>query len=263
MTDGILLAETQNDPYLNEYDTIIVDEAHERSLNIDFILGILKTLLKQRKDLKIVITSATIDTEKFSKAFGNAPVIEVSGRMYPVEDRYFPVDPKFEEGGEQTHVEMAVRAVDKIQQESIFGDILVFMPTEQDIRETCELIEGRNYKDLVIFPLFARLAASEQSRVFSHVPGRKIIIATNIAETSLTIPGIKYVIDTVRSGRKRCMHPTFSRRGLSSTPTFYLARDFKSQPRRSHPENDLSETWRYIEFSLYRQASFKKHSGRL
>ncbi len=196
MTDGILLAETQNDPYLNEYDTIIVDEAHERSLNIDFILGLLKTLLRQRKDLKIVITSATIDTEKFSRAFGNAPVIEVSGRMYPVEERYFPVDPKLEESGEQTHVEMAVREVDKLQQESIFGDILVFMPTEQDIRETYELIEGRNYKDLVILPLFARLAASEQSRVFSRVPGRKIIIATNIAETSLTIPGIKYVIDT-------------------------------------------------------------------
>ncbi|OEU67480.1 MAG: ATP-dependent RNA helicase HrpA, partial [Desulfobacterales bacterium PC51MH44] len=196
MTDGILLAETQNDPYLHEYDTIIVDEAHERSLNIDFILGILKNLLKQRRDLKLIITSATIDTEKFSKAFDNAPVIEVSGRMYPVEVCYFPVDPKLEEGGEQTHVEMAVNAVDKLRQENTFGDVLVFMPTEQDIREACELIEGRDDKNAVILPLFARLTDSEQARVFSRVTGRKIIIATNIAETSITIPGIKYVIDT-------------------------------------------------------------------
>jgi len=196
MTDGILLAETQNDPYLNEYDTIIVDEAHERSLNIDFILGFLKTLLKKRKDLKIVITSATIDTEKFSKAFNNAPVIEVSGRMYPVEMRYSAIDSKLEENDEQTHIEMAVNAIDNLQIKSPSGDILVFMPTEQDIRETCELIKARNYKNTVIFPLFARLAGSEQSKVFSHIPSRKIIIATNIAETSITIPGIKYVIDT-------------------------------------------------------------------
>ena len=196
MTDGILLAETQNDPYLNEYDTIIVDEAHERSLNIDFILGILKTLLKKRKDLKIVITSATIDTEKFSVAFDNAPVIEVSGRMYPVEIHYSAIDSKLEENNEQTHIEMAASAIDNLQIRSRFGDILVFMPTEQDIRETCELIKGRNYKHTVIFPLFARLAGSEQSKVFSNISARKIIIATNIAETSITIPGIKYVIDT-------------------------------------------------------------------
>jgi len=196
MTDGILLAETQNDPYMNEYDTIIVDEAHERNLNIDFILGILKTLLKKRKDLKIVITSATIDTEKFSTAFDNAPVIEVSGRMYPVEIRYSAMDSKLEENDEQTHIEMAVSAIDNLQIKSPVGDILVFMPTEQDIRDTCELIKARNYKDTVIFPLFARLAGSEQSKVFSHIPSRKIIVATNIAETSITIPGIKYVIDT-------------------------------------------------------------------
>ncbi len=196
MTDGILLAETQNDPHLTEYDTIIVDEAHERSLNIDFILGILKNLLKERKDLKLIITSATIDTEKFSKAFGNASVIEVSGRMYPVEVRYFPTDSALENSGEQTHIEMAAQAVEQLQQESHFGDILVFMPTEQDIRETCELIEGKNYKNTVTLPLFSRLSASEQSRVFSRSRHRKIIVATNIAETSITIPGIKYVIDT-------------------------------------------------------------------
>jgi ATP-dependent helicase HrpA len=196
MTDGILLAETQNDPYLNEYDTIIVDEAHERSLNIDFILGILKALLKKRKDLKIVITSATIDTEKFSKAFDHAPVIEVSGRMYPVDVRYSPMDSKFGNDDEQTHVDMAVYAVDRLFKETDSGDILVFMPTEQDIRETCELLREKNSKNETILPLFARLSASEQSRVFSSGLGRKIIVATNIAETSLTIPGIKYVIDT-------------------------------------------------------------------
>lgn len=196
MTDGILLAETRNDKYLNEYDTIIVDEAHERSLNIDFILGILKTLLKKRKDLKVIITSATIDTEKFSKAFDNAPVIEVSGRMYPVDVQYFGMEQETEGSDEQTHVEMAAFAVDKLQKKSLYGDIIVFMPTEQDIRETCEILEGRNYKSAIILPLYARLSSSEQSKVFSRLAGRKIIVATNIAETSITIPGIKYVIDT-------------------------------------------------------------------
>jgi len=194
MTDGILLAETQNDPNLYAYDTIIVDEAHERSLNIDFVLGILKTLLQKRKDLKLIITSATIDTKKFSEAFNNAPVIEVSGRMYPVEIQYFPIDSAQTDDGEQTHVEMAVRAADRIQRTS--GDILVFMPTEQDIRETCEILEGRNDRGWRILPLYARLSASEQARVFSRTRGRKIIVATNIAETSITLPGIKYVIDT-------------------------------------------------------------------
>jgi len=203
MTDGILLAETQGDKYLNEYDTIIVDEAHERSLNIDFVLGILKTLLYKRKNLKLIITSATIDTEKFSKAFDNAPVIEVSGRMYPVDVRYlqdlhgFGNIESASENDEQTHVELAVRAIERLQQESPYGgDILVFMPTEQDIRETCELLEGRDFTGVNILPLYARLSASEQSRVFSQTRGRKIIVATNVAETSITIPGIKYVIDT-------------------------------------------------------------------
>ncbi|MBW2739344.1 MAG: ATP-dependent RNA helicase HrpA, partial [Deltaproteobacteria bacterium] len=196
MTDGILLAETRNDKYLNEYDTIIVDEAHERSLNIDFIIGILKTLLKKRKDLKVIITSATIDTEKFSKAFDNAPVIEVSGRMYPVDVQYFTMEQEAEGSDERTHVEMAALAVDKLQKKSPYGDIIVFMPTEQDIRETCEILQGRNYKSVIVLPLYARLSSSEQSKVFSRLSGRKIIVATNIAETSITIPGIKYVIDT-------------------------------------------------------------------
>jgi ATP-dependent RNA helicase HrpA len=196
MTDGMLLAEAQNDPDLYEYDTIIVDEAHERSLNIDFILGMLKTLLTKRKDLKLIITSATIDTEKFSEAFDHAPVIEVSGRMYPVNVRYLSRDPNVENENQQTHVETAVRELDRLYKKTGSGDILIFMPTEQDIRETCELIKAKHYRNTDVLPLFARLSASEQSRVFSRGMGRKIIVATNIAETSITIPGIKYVIDT-------------------------------------------------------------------
>jgi ATP-dependent RNA helicase HrpA len=196
MTDGILLAETQSDPYLAEYDTLIVDEAHERNLNIDFVLGILKTLLKKRKDLKVIITSATIDTEKFSKAFGNAPVVEVSGRLYPVDVRYFPVNGGLDENDEQTHVESAVAAFDELRQGTTGGDVLIFMPTEQDILETIEVLEGRKYTGITVLPLYARLPAREQSRAFSQVRGQKIIIATNIAETSITIPGIRYVIDT-------------------------------------------------------------------
>ncbi|MGD2098430.1 MAG: ATP-dependent RNA helicase HrpA [Desulfobacterales bacterium] len=196
MTDGILLAETQTDRYLNAYDTIIVDEAHERSLNIDFILGILQTLLVRRDDLKLIITSATIDTEKFSKAFGDAPVIEVSGRMYPVEVRYEKPESKKADKNELTHVERAAKAVRQLVTQSSRGDILVFMPTEQDIRETCELIEGAKSKNSRILPLYARLTAAEQARVFAHSPERKIIVATNVAETSVTIPGIKYVVDS-------------------------------------------------------------------
>lgn len=196
MTDGILLAEAQQDRYLNAYDVIIVDEAHERSLNIDFILGMLKTLLVRRKDLKLVITSATIDTQKFSRAFDDAPVIEVSGRLYPVALRYWPPGETTDGEDADGYVDMAVRAVEKLQAESRFGDILVFMPTEQDIRETCQLLESRWDNPANILPLFARLTAPEQARVFKAVKGRKIIIATNIAETSITIPGIKYVIDT-------------------------------------------------------------------
>jgi ATP-dependent helicase HrpA len=196
MTDGILLAETQSDRYLSAYDTIIVDEAHERSLNIDFILGILQTLLKHRGDLKLIITSATIDTEKFSKTFGDAPVIEVSGRMYPVDVRYPMTELPDGENGEQTHVEQAVDAVSTLLKESSRGDILIFMPTEQDIRETCELIEASGPKKSRILPLYARLTAADQARVFAPAPERKIIVATNVAETSITIPGIRYVVDS-------------------------------------------------------------------
>ena len=195
MTDGMLLAETQGDPGLYEYDTLIIDEAHERSLNIDFILGFLRLLLPLRPELKVVITSATLDTKKFSEAFNNAPVIEVSGRLFPVELEYMPLDPKLEEEGEITYVDMAVEAVDGLRNKKRFGDILIFMPTEQDILETCERLEGRNYPGTTVLPLFARLPSSGQGRVYS-VKGNKIVVATNVAETSLTIPGIKYVIDT-------------------------------------------------------------------
>ena len=196
MTDGILLAETQSDRYLSAYDTIIVDEAHERSLNIDFILGILQTLIRKRDDLKLIITSATIDTQKFAKAFDDAPVIEVSGRMYPVEIQYPEPEAVPAQENELTHVEMAVQAVKRILRQSHNGDMLGFMPTEQDIRETCELIEAENPQGARVMPLFARLTATEQSRVFARQPQRKIIVATNVAETSITIPGIKYVIDS-------------------------------------------------------------------
>jgi ATP-dependent helicase HrpA len=196
VTDGILLMETHGDPLLRAYDTIIVDEAHERSLNIDFILGILKTILPRRRDLRVIITSATIDAEKFSKAFGDAPVIEVSGRLYPVEVRYRPLDAGIGENGETTFVDAAVRAVAEIVGRRDPGDILVFMPTEQDIRDTCELITGRFKEQIAILPLFARLSSADQHRVFRPQGMRKIVVATNIAETSLTIPGIRYVIDT-------------------------------------------------------------------
>lgn len=196
MTDGILLAEVQTDARLLDYDTIIVDEAHERSLNIDFILGILKSLLHRRRDLKVVITSATIDTEKFSRAFGDAPVIEVSGRLYPVEVRYAPLDPELEECGDGTYVDAAVHAVEDIRRERADGDILVFMPTEADIRETCDLLAAEKGGDEILLPLFARLTWEDQRRVFQPAAGRKIVVATNVAETSITIPGIRYVVDT-------------------------------------------------------------------
>jgi len=196
MTDGVLLMEAHRDPMLRAYDTLIIDEAHERSLNIDFILGILKTILVRRRDLRVVITSATIDTEKFSKAFGDAPVIEVSGRLYPVEVRYRPADAGADGKEEQTPPEAAVRAVDEIVDRREHGDILIFMPTEQDIRETCGLLEGRFREEVVILPLYSRLTSAQQHRVFQSLPRRKIVVATNVAETSITIPGIRFVIDT-------------------------------------------------------------------
>jgi ATP-dependent helicase HrpA len=193
MTDGILLAETQGDRFLHEYDTIIIDEAHERSLNIDFLLGIVRRLLDDRPDLKLVITSATLDTEKFSKAFKNVPVIEVSGRLYPVEVEYRVPDE--EQAEDKDYVDQAVEAIEYLRREKPPGDILVFMPTEQDILETCRMLEGRKWPLVKVLPLFSRLPAGEQRLVYT-VTAPKIVVATNVAETSLTIPGIRYVVDT-------------------------------------------------------------------
>ena len=257
MTDGILLAETQGDPDLSEYNAIIIDEAHERSLNIDFLLGYLKGLLARRTDLKLIVTSATIDTKAFSKHFGDAPIIEVSGRMFPVDVVYTPFEhePDSEEedegrwiesrcdstasrsaagptspaspgedarptalaaspetprltasiraslragssGGDTlTYADAAVRAADTILYETDGGDLLIFMPGERDIREIADQLEGRFGGAAEIVPLFGRLSSGDQQRVFSPISRRKVVIATNIAETSLTIPGIRYVID--------------------------------------------------------------------
>ncbi len=194
MTDGILLAEMQQDHLLNHYDTIIIDEAHERSLNIDFILGYLKQLLPKRPDLKVIITSATIDTERFSKHFDNAPVIEVSGRSYPVEIRYRPLYESDEgEGGDV--VQGILEAVDEISRLDRHGHILVFLPGEREIRETAEALRKHHPQDSEILPLYARLSAAEQARIFQHSRKQRIVLSTNVAETSLTVPGIRYVVD--------------------------------------------------------------------
>lgn len=194
MTDGILLAETQNDKFLNQYDTLIIDEAHERSLNIDFLLGYIKQLLPKRPDLKVIITSATIDTERFSKHFNNAPVIEVSGRTYPVDVRYRPLQTPDEESPDYDMVSGIVAAVDELCREGP-GDVLIFLAGERDIRDVSEALRKHHPPQTEILPLFARQSAAEQNRVFKTGGQRRIILATNVAETSLTVPGIRYVVD--------------------------------------------------------------------
>jgi ATP-dependent helicase HrpA len=190
MTDGILLNELARDRDLRRYDTLIIDEAHERSLNIDFILGYLRQLLPRRPDLKVIITSATIDPERFAAAFGGAPIVEVSGRTYPVETRYRPVDEDADQG------QAISDAIDELSAEGP-GDILVFLSGEREIRDTADLLSGRERLD--VLPLYSRLSAAEQHRVFERRPSsslaRRVVLATNVAETSLTVPGIKYVID--------------------------------------------------------------------
>nr|WP_255429222.1 ATP-dependent RNA helicase HrpA [Ramlibacter albus] len=208
MTDGILLAETQSDPLLNAYDTIIIDEAHERSLNIDFLLGYLRQLLPRRPDLKIVVTSATIDAERFAQHFGStrgpAPVIYVSGRMYPVEQRWHP----FEESREFDLNDAIADGVDELWKGNAPGDILVFLPGEREIREAADhlrkhLSHSPLTRNAEVLPLFARLSQAEQDRVFDNHFGRRIVLATNVAETSLTVPGIRYVIDAGTARVKR------------------------------------------------------------
>ena len=206
MTDGILLAETQHDRYLEKYDTIIVDEAHERSLNIDFLLGYLKTLLPRRPDLKVIITSATIDLERFSKHFDGAPIVEVSGRTYPVDTWYRPLAAEVDEEGESLlddlTVDQAILAtLDEIAAHEHAsgkrpGDVLIFLPGEREIRDAAEVLRKANLRFTEVLPLYARLTPAEQQKIFAPMSGRKIVLATNVAETSLTVPGIRYVIDS-------------------------------------------------------------------
>jgi len=196
MTDGILLAEIHHDPLLKNYDTIIIDEAHERSLNIDFLLGYLRQLLPRRPDLKVIITSATIDAERFSKHFLNAPVLQVSGRTYPVEVRYRP--PQQNEEGDTQDVPQAIcSALDELTIGGLRGDVLVFLPGEREIRDTAEALRKHQHKGIEILPLYSRLSIAEQDRVFKPASGmRRVVLATNVAETSLTVPNIGYVIDS-------------------------------------------------------------------
>ncbi|WP_242489951.1 ATP-dependent RNA helicase HrpA [Noviherbaspirillum cavernae] len=216
MTDGILLAETQTDPLLKQYDTIIIDEAHERSLNIDFLLGYLKQLLPKRPDLKVIITSATIDADRFARHFGSnekpAPVIEVSGRLYPVEIRYRPVEnvdkseakPSASQSQKEQRdlMDAVVDAVDELARIGP-GDVLVFLPGEREIRDVAEALRKHHPPHVEILPLFARLSVQEQERVFKTSNARRIVLATNVAETSLTVPGIRYVVDAGLARVKR------------------------------------------------------------
>ncbi len=267
LTDGMLLAEVQGDPMLREYDTVIIDEAHERSLNIDFLLGHLRTLRYKRPELKIIITSATIDTEMFSQAFDGAPVVQVSGRTFPVEVIYAPLDglgSDAAEGDEREskaealhYIDGAVEAVERIVRESHTGDILVFLPSERDIREVGDLLDGRRLRGCELVPLFGRLSNAEQQRVFAPTQARKIIVATNIAETSLTIPGIRFVVDTGLARLSR-YSPTARTRRLPIEPVsqssadqrkgrsgrvadgvcvrLYSEKDFLERPKFTQPE---------------------------
>jgi ATP-dependent helicase HrpA len=215
MTDGILLAETQGDPWLSAYDTLIIDEAHERSLNIDFLLGYLKRLAVKRPELKIIVTSATIDTARFAEHFGGAPVVEVEGRAYPVELRWRPVggqshfsqaksdsDP-IRRGMQQGSAEHLVAVLDEITHDDPRGDVLIFLPGEREIRDAHQLLSRRQYRETEIMPLYARLSAGDQDRVFKPGVKRRVVLATNVAETSLTVPRIRYVVDTGTARVKR------------------------------------------------------------
>ena len=257
MTDGILLAETQYNRDLLEYDAIIIDEAHERSLNIDFLIGYLRDLRRRRPNLKIIITSATIDTKVFSEAFNHAPVVEVSGRMYPVEVRYLPVEQFKKDSNDFTHVEAATKTADDLIAKTHNGDILIFMPSESDIRETCEKLRRRLHSRVTILPLFSRLSLKQQQQVFSSANNRRVIVSTNIAETSLTIPNIRYVIDTGLSRISR-YNPRTLTKGLPIEPIsqssaeqrkgrcgrtangicirLYDEKDFLSRPEYTEPE---------------------------
>ncbi|HYT39405.1 MAG TPA: ATP-dependent RNA helicase HrpA, partial [Acidimicrobiia bacterium] len=258
MTDGILLAEIQRDRLLTNYDTIIVDEAHERSLNIDFILGYLKQLLPRRPDLKVIVTSATIDTERFARHFGGAPIVEVTGRTYPVEVRHRPmVDADDPDGSEDRD---QIQAISDAVSELVAGgpgDILVFLSGEREIRDTAEALAALALPDTELLPLYARLSAADQHRVFQAHPGRRIVLATNVAETSLTVPGILSVVDPGTARISRYSHRTKVQR-LPIEPVsqasanqragrcgrvapgvcirLYSETDFRSRPEFTEPE---------------------------
>ncbi len=215
MTDGILLAEIQQDRFLNRYEVLIIDEAHERSLNIDFLLGFLSQLLPKRPDLKLIITSATIDVEKFSAHFNNAPIVSVSGRTFPVETRYAPIDAGKNSRGQladdETQLDAIIDAVAEINRSDRAsskpsGDVLVFLSSEREIRETANKLRKQKFPNTEILPLYARLRHSEQLKIFKPHQGRRVVLATNVAETSITVPGINYVIDSgcARISRYSC-----------------------------------------------------------
>src|SRR5690242_17340687 len=262
MTDGILLAEIQTDRELRAYDTIIIDEAHERSLNIDFLLGYLAQLLPRRPDLKLVITSATIDVDRIARHFegpsGTVPVVEVSGRTYPVEVRYRPVVDPDEAGSDpdRDQVSAIVDAVDELVAEGP-GDVLVFLAGERDIRDTQDALVERNLRNTEVVPLYSRLSAAEQHRVFAPHTGRRIVLSTNVAETSLTVPGIRYVIDPGTARISRYSHRTKVQRlpiepvsqasarqrsgrcgrlGPGIAVRLYTEADFESRPEFTDPE---------------------------
>ena len=195
MTDGILLTEIQQDRFLNQYDTIIIDEAHERSLNIDFILGYLRQLLPKRPDLKVIITSATIDPERFSEHFNNAPIISVSGRTYPLK---CDIDLDELPEGEQDQIQGIIHAVEELSPVGS-GDILVFLGGEREIRDTAEALNKQHWRHTEVVPLYARLSASEQNRIFQSHSGRRIVLSTNVAETSLTVP--EFAMSLIRGWR--------------------------------------------------------------
>lgn len=203
MTDGILLAEIASDRWLSSYDTLIIDEAHERSLNIDFLLGYLKQLLRKRRDLKVIVTSATIDTSRFAQHFDDAPVISVEGRTYPVEVRYRPLEGEGERQGERTVNDAIVAAIDEITRIDPRGDVLMFLPGEREIRDAHHALERRKYRETEVLPLYARLSVRDQDRVFNPGTRRRLVLATNVAETSLTVPRIRYVVDPGHARVKR------------------------------------------------------------